>query len=404
MAGDHTNQLTEQRAQLAYLLAALRDGNVQTRAHAAWALSDVEPATGSTIAALIEALAHNEGYVCSIIFDALHKIGRPAIPALIDVMGHDHGWVRSWATTILGTMPELPSEAIVALVRAMNDGEPRVQVEAAGAVAAIQSDTPSLIAVLAELLHDDDNHVRVRASYHLMCLRAKSAIPDLISALHDDDRTVRENSAEALGLIGPEASEAVAELTALLYDSHHQVRDNAAMAIKRIGAGCKETTGIPMANQIQYLIGDATAPVAAGNKIICHVCNDVGGWGKGFVLAISNRWPQPEEAYRVWHREKDQNDFELGFVQLVEVEKSLWVANMIGQHGLKRQGGKAPIRYDAVESCLEKLCVLATEKSASVHMPRIGCGLAGGSWDKIEPIIQRTLCKGGFAVFVYDLK
>ena len=36
---------------------------------------------------------------------------------------------------------------------------------------------------------------------------------------------------------------------------------------------------------IQYLTGDATAPTASGNKIIAHVCNDIGGWGKGFVLA-----------------------------------------------------------------------------------------------------------------------
>lgn len=152
------------------------------------------------------------------------------------------------------------------------------------------------------------------------------------------------------------------------------------------------------------MIGDATAPSAEGNKIICHVCNDIGAWGKGFVVAISSKWPQPEESFRAWHRDKGQNDFELGAVQLVEVENSLWIANMIGQHGLKRQGGKPPIRYDAVESCLNKLCVLATEISASIHMPRIGCGLAGGTWDKIEPIIQRTLCNGGIAVFVYDLE
>jgi hypothetical protein len=31
---------------------------------------------------------------------------------------------------------------------------------------------------------------------------------------------------------------------------------------------------------------------------IAHVCNDRGGWGKGFVMAISQRWPQPEMEYR----------------------------------------------------------------------------------------------------------
>lgn len=42
-----------------------------------------------------------------------------------------------------------------------------------------------------------------------------------------------------------------------------------------------------------YLTGDATAPGGTGTRIIAHVCNDIGHWGKGFVLAISKRWPEP---------------------------------------------------------------------------------------------------------------
>lgn len=42
-------------------------------------------------------------------------------------------------------------------------------------------------------------------------------------------------------------------------------------------------------NATTYLKGDATCPQAKGVKIICHVCNDIGGWGKGFVLALSKR-------------------------------------------------------------------------------------------------------------------
>ena len=154
---------------------------------------------------------------------------------------------------------------------------------------------------------------------------------------------------------------------------------------------------------IRYLTGDATVPAAEGNKIICHVCNDVGGWGKGFVLALSKRWPQPEADFRQWHRDREHNDFALGAVQFVQVEPDLWVANMVGQHGLKRAGGKPPIRYEAVETALSMVADEAAKQKASVHMPRIGCGLAGGTWDRIEPIIHRTLCERGIEVFVYDL-
>jgi hypothetical protein len=35
-------------------------------------------------------------------------------------------------------------------------------------------------------------------------------------------------------------------------------------------------------------------------------------------------------------------------------------------------------------------------------MPRIGCGLAGGRWDQVEPIIIQTLCGRDIPTTVYD--
>ena len=66
-------------------------------------------------------------------------------------------------------------------------------------------------------------------------------------------------------------------------------------------------------NNIQYIKGDATQPTGNGNKIIVHVCNDIGGWGKGFVMALSKRWKAPEQEYRNWY--VSQDGFELGAVQ-----------------------------------------------------------------------------------------
>lgn len=153
---------------------------------------------------------------------------------------------------------------------------------------------------------------------------------------------------------------------------------------------------------IRYVSGDATVPQAHGYKVIAHICNDLGGWGKGFVLAISARWPEPERDYRRWHRERAKNDFGLGAIQLVEVGTYLHVANMIGQHGMKTGSKGPPIRYDAVGKCLADLAKHGLALDASVHMPRIGCGLAGGRWSKIEPLIRDQLCRAGVAVTVYD--
>jgi O-acetyl-ADP-ribose deacetylase (regulator of RNase III) len=148
--------------------------------------------------------------------------------------------------------------------------------------------------------------------------------------------------------------------------------------------------------------GDATSPQAKGPKIIAHVCNDIGGWGAGFVVAISKRWKEPERDYRDWYRHRAGNDFGRGAARLVPVQQDLWVVNMIGQHGIKAGSQGPPIRYGAVEQCLTAVAEHALELGATVHMPRIGCGLAGGTWDKIEPIITRTLCERGVAVTVYD--
>lgn len=156
---------------------------------------------------------------------------------------------------------------------------------------------------------------------------------------------------------------------------------------------------------INYVKGDATAPAGEGNKIIAHVCNDIGNWGRGFVLALSKRWAQPEREFRKWYRSGE--NFSLGEVIFVQVEEHIWVANMVGQHDIKRKGDKAdklpPVRYEAIEKALSKLAVFATGKKASVHMPRIGVGLAGGTWDKIEPIIIQELTAKGIPVTVYDL-
>ncbi|MFI5490507.1 hypothetical protein [Micromonospora echinaurantiaca] len=78
------------------------------------------------------------------------------------------------------------------------------------------------------------------------------------------------------------------------------------------------------------------------------------------------------------------------------------MANMVGQRGIKTGSAGPPIRYDAVERCLASLAEQAAALGASVHMPRIGCGLAAGTWNRIEPIILRTLCVRDIAVTVYE--
>jgi len=155
--------------------------------------------------------------------------------------------------------------------------------------------------------------------------------------------------------------------------------------------------------EIKYLKGDATRPIGDGKKILPHVCNDLGGWGSGYVLALSAKWKQPEEAYR------SEKSYVLGSTTIVEVEPNISVANMIAQRGigakkLRIAEGKIvivqPIRYNALRECLTAVNYVAVQTGATLHCPRFGAGLSGGDWNIIEQIIKDVVTVD---VFVYDL-
>jgi len=150
---------------------------------------------------------------------------------------------------------------------------------------------------------------------------------------------------------------------------------------------------------IKYLKGDATYPQGEGNKIIAHVCNDQGGWGRGFVLAVSKRWKEPEKTYRHLF----QNGYAyLGQVQSVKVEPDIWVMNMFAQRGYKTTNNPVPLSYIALEECLTTVCASSVSLKATVHMPRIGAGLGGADWSRIEAIINDIF--RDVDVFVYDFQ
>lgn len=158
---------------------------------------------------------------------------------------------------------------------------------------------------------------------------------------------------------------------------------------------------------IQYVIGDATKPIGGGDKLICHVCNNVGKWGAGFVLAISKKWKEPERAYRALFREARACEgspfIPLGVSQFINVEHDITIVNMIAQHQTWAEKGVPPIRYYSVEKCLKCVARHAKQFRKSVHAPRFGAGLSGGNWSIIESIIIRELCELDIPVFVYDL-
>lgn len=163
-------------------------------------------------------------------------------------------------------------------------------------------------------------------------------------------------------------------------------------------------------SRIHYVKGDATYPDAChGPKIIAHIVNDEGKWGKGFALALGKMFPSARIDYLRWHR--DGPHFGLGKVKFSAPKEngsaSPWIAHMVAQHSIQiasRPLSTPPIRYESLRICLHIVSAAAANSKRTVHMPRIGTGLAGGKWEVIEPMINQTLCDKGVDVYVYDLQ
>jgi O-acetyl-ADP-ribose deacetylase (regulator of RNase III) len=153
---------------------------------------------------------------------------------------------------------------------------------------------------------------------------------------------------------------------------------------------------------IRYLRGDATQPRGAGLRIVAQVVNDKAiTWGKGFSVAVRKKWPHAQKEFTEWILAR-KSEFKLGGVHYAALQDSLELASLVAQHGYGPSLFPR-IDYSALEECLSKLASHVKEAHVSVHMPRIGCGEAGGDWNIVSEIIDEQICRKGVEVTVYDL-
>lgn len=165
---------------------------------------------------------------------------------------------------------------------------------------------------------------------------------------------------------------------------------------------------------INYVKGDATLPkiIEGKRSIIVHCVNTLGAWGAGFVVPLGKRYPQTKEYYHSFLNSYKGNRFELlGTINLVaDVAEDTDVVNLFGQeriYPIMKDGKKIiPLNYDALRKGFSEIVSLykTLDYSFTIHMPKIGCGLAGGDWNIVEQIIKDEFINKGIEVYVYDFK
>jgi Zn-dependent peptidase ImmA (M78 family) len=158
---------------------------------------------------------------------------------------------------------------------------------------------------------------------------------------------------------------------------------------------------VSTARNTQFVTGDATNPHGTGARIMAHVVNDATpNWGAGFGRVVQQKWPSVQHRFREsWSRSSGKR---LGEVFFSEVEEGFTICQMVSQRGYG-PSDRTRLRYAALRDCLVALRDRALAEGASVHMPRIGTGEAGGSWALIHALIDEVLCAAGLSVTIYDL-
>ena len=128
------------------------------------------------------------------------------------------------------------------------------------------------------------------------------------------------------------------------------------------------------------------------SKLIAHGCNAQGVMGSGVAEALATRFKGLKSAYRshcdlMWGAGQAPSDL-LGSVYIVSIDDKL-IANCFTQQNYGSGGHQVYVNYDAIHQCVGTLVLeMAALGLKEIAIPRIGCGLAGGNWERVKKIFE----------------
>ena len=152
---------------------------------------------------------------------------------------------------------------------------------------------------------------------------------------------------------------------------------------------------------IRILHGNILEPRGGGQKFICQLVNDrATAWGGGVARKMASRFPEAESLFKkqIIQLARDER---LGQVIFSRATDEITVVSLIAQEGYGPSLFPR-IRYAALKKCLHTIAAQAKKNGASIHMPRIGTGSAGGDWGTIEEMLDDVMVRAGLFVTVYE--
>ncbi|MBI4395563.1 MAG: HEAT repeat domain-containing protein, partial [Elusimicrobia bacterium] len=253
------------RSRVPSLIKALKHKDPQVRVDAAKALGELGPSAEPAIPALLETLKDNKSAVFLAAAKALVQVGTKSVEALALTMREENAWFRCRAAEVLGMFGPLGGKAVPTLIKALEDHDlcvhdnaaeslgkigkdavpalldalkitrPDVRKGAAKAIAGM--DEPLRKAALASLLEvfkSEDEYARGEATMALVEI-GEPAVSAVLACLKEENPRLRERAIALLGEIVPKSRESVLPLLAAFKDPARIVRLKAAVVLGRMG-------------------------------------------------------------------------------------------------------------------------------------------------------------------------
>jgi len=245
-------------------IKALQEGDLSARLQALRALGEMGPKASPAVPILIRTLEDKNLSVGSMAQITLVRIGKPAMPALLEVFKDQSrdGLVRTRAVHIIGSIGADATEAIPDLIKAL--GEDSIASSASTALGDMgKAALPSIL----EALKSEDKETQAGAARALgqMGPEAEEAIPILRRALKGFDIGFRVRAAKALIQLHPKDREALAALIGLLTGTTEEVRTDAMYALRDVGSDAREAI-----TALEAILKEEDERVTAAN-VILHI-------------------------------------------------------------------------------------------------------------------------------------